>query len=296
MKILNFGSLNLDMVYTVPHFAAPGETLSALRLETLCGGKGLNQSIAMARAGAQVWHAGCVGAADGGMLVDELERAGVNTSLVRRLDCPSGHAIIQVDQSGQNSILLFGGANRAITPEQVEQTLAQFAPGDLLVLQNEISSLPYLLAAAQERGLDVALNPSPMTDDLLELPLEAVRYFFVNEIEASQLCGGETDESRCLELLLERYPGSRVILTLGARGCVYQDAHRRLTAPARPVQAVDTTAAGDTFSGYFLACAASGAPVEQALDIATRAAAIAVCRRGAAPSIPAMEEILGCGA
>lgn len=291
MKILNFGSLNLDHVYTVPHFAAPGETLAAQRFETLCGGKGLNQSIAMARAGGQVWHAGCVGASDGGILVGELERSGVDTSLIRRLDCPTGHAVIQVDQTGQNSILLFGGANQAVTPEQIDHTLDHFSPGDLLVLQNEISSIPYLIDAACKQGLTIALNPSPMTDDLLSLPLEKVSFFFVNEIEARQLCGGEQDEERCLELLPRQYPNSRIIMTLGSRGCVYRDARQRLTQPAYPVHVVDTTAAGDTFSGFFLAQTASGVPAKQALDIASRAAAIAVSRKGAAPSIPTIEEV-----
>lgn len=291
MKILNFGSLNLDRVYTVPHFVQPGETLSASEMETFCGGKGLNQSIAMARAGGQVWHAGCVGAADGQMLVDELERSGVDTSLIRRLDCPTGHAVIQVDRSGQNSILLYGGANQEVTPEQVDRTLEQFSAGDLLVLQNEISSLPALLEEAGRRGMSIALNPSPMTAGLLELPLEKVTFFFVNEVEASQLCGGEADETRCLDLLLERYPNSRVVLTLGARGCIYQDARQRLEQPACPVRAVDTTAAGDTFSGFFLARIAAGESVRDALQIATHAAAIVVSRKGAAPSIPLLEEV-----
>lgn len=290
MKILNFGSLNLDKVYTVPHFVAPGETLSAARLETFCGGKGLNQSIALARAGAEVWHAGCVGKADGGMLTDALAAAGVDVSLVRRLDCPTGHAVIQVDAAGQNSILLFGGANQAVTPEQVDAALDRFAPGDILVLQNETNCLRELLEGAGARGMTVALNPSPMTPDLLELPLDKVGWFFVNEVEAAQICGGETEE-KCLDLMLERWPGSRVVLTLGSRGCVYADASRRVARPACRVKAVDTTAAGDTFSGFFLARIAAGDAVEDALDTATRAAAIAVGRKGASGSIPTLDEV-----
>jgi len=209
-----------------------------------------------------------VGAADGEMLVEELDRVGVNTSLIRRLDCPTGHAVIQIDQ-----------------------TLEHFSPGDLLVLQNEISSLAYLLEAACKRGMRVTLNPSPMTDDLLALPLEKVRFFFVNEIEASQICGGWKNPMRCLDLILQRCPDSGIILTLGSQGCIYQDAHQRLKQPACPVEVVDTTAAGDTFSGFFLAQIVSGAPVRKALEIASKAVAIAVSRKGAASSIPSMEDV-----
>ncbi len=293
MKILNFGSLNLDKVYTVPHFLRPGETLAAEKVETFCGGKGLNQSLALAKAGGQVFHAGSVGAADGGMLLDCLRDGGVDISLIRRLeDCATGHAIIQVDPAGENCILLFGGANQAITREQIDWTLAKFASGDLLVLQNEISELGYLISAAAERGLDIVLNPSPMTRALLELPLEKVSWFLLNEGEAADLCGGETDEEKCLDELLRRYPDSRVVLTLGPRGSIYRDKARTVRQRAYPVQVVDTTAAGDTFTGFFLAGIAGGETVEAAMDQAARASAIAIGRQGAAPSIPERAEVL----
>ena len=293
MKILNFGSLNLDKVYTVPHFLRPGETLAAEKVETFCGGKGLNQSVALARAGGTVFHAGCVGASDGGMLLDCLRENGVDVSLVRRLEeCSTGHAIIQVDTSGENCILLFGGANQAITRQQIDETLALFAPGDLLVLQNEISELGYLIAAAADKGMVIALNPSPMTVALTDLPLEKVTWFLLNEGEASDLCGGETSADKCLDALLSRYPGSRIVLTLGTKGSIYRDRERTVRQRAYPVQVVDTTAAGDTFTGFFLSGIAAGEPVEQAMEEAARAASIAIGRQGASPSVPTRAEML----
>lgn len=293
MRILNFGSLNLDKVYTVSHFVRPGETLSAEKVETFCGGKGLNQSIALARAGAEVCHAGCVGAADGGMLLEQLQEDGVDISLIRRLpDAPTGHAVIQVDASGENCILLFGGANQAVTREQIDDALSRFAPGDLLLLQNEISGLEYLISAAAARGMVIALNPSPMTRELQKLPLEKVTYFILNEGEAADLCGGETKEEACLDAMLRRWPDSRIVLTLGARGSIYRDKESAVRQKSYPVQVTDTTAAGDTFTGFFLAGIAAGRPVSQTMDEAARAAAVAIRRKGAAPSIPRRDEVV----
>lgn len=292
MKILSFGSLNLDQVYQVPHFLRPGETLAATEKHTFCGGKGLNQSIAMARAGATVFHAGAVGAQDGGVLLDALKQSGVDCTHIRLLDHPTGHAIIQVNSSGQNCILLFGGANQCITQQQVDETLAFFAPGDILVLQNEISCLPYLMRAAGENGMTIVFNPSPMTPELLELPLEYVSYFLLNEVEAKDLCGQTVREEDYPQLIRAKFPQSRIVLTLGGRGCIYQDETQTIAVPAKKVTSVDTTAAGDTFTGFFIAGIAAHTPVAQALEEATRAAAIAVTRTGASPSIPTREEML----
>lgn len=292
MKILSFGSLNLDKVYSVDHFVRAGETLSSAKLESFCGGKGLNQSVALSRAGGTVYHAGCVGAADGGMLLDMLKSSGVDIHLVRQLDCPSGHAIIQVNGDGQNCILLYGGANQQVSPAQIDETLAQFEAGDILVLQNEISSLSYLMEAAGKKGMVIVLNPSPMTADILKLPLEYVRYFMLNEVEARDLCGLDIPEEAYPDALLTRFPDSKIVLTLGEKGCIYRDARQRIVCPACRVQVVDTTAAGDTFTGFFVAAIAAGADEKTALEQATKAAAISVSRKGAAPSIPSREEML----
>ena len=292
MKILSFGSLNLDKVYSVDHFVRAGETMSSAKLEEFCGGKGLNQSVAIARAGGEVYHAGCVGAADGGMLLDMLSSSGVDISLVQQLSCPSGHAIIQVNGDGQNCILLYGGANQQVTETQIDDTLARFDAGDILVLQNEISNLSYLIEAAGKKGMTIVLNPSPMTDSILSMPLQYVSYFLLNEVEARDLCGEEAADDVYPEKLLARFPGSRIVLTLGDRGCIYRDVAQQVSYPACRVQAVDTTAAGDTFTGFFVAAIAAGLEVETALEQATKAAAISVGRKGAAPSIPTREEML----
>lgn len=292
MKILSFGSLNIDKVYRVAHFIRPAETMAANSLEEFCGGKGLNQSIALAKAGAEVWHAGCIGELDGAALVEALEQSGVNTSLVRKVVAPTGHAIIQVNDEGQNCILLFGGANQQISKEQVDDVLTHFAAGDMIVLQNEISQLDYIMERAAEKGMTIVFNPSPMTSALLELPLEYVSYFLLNEVEAKDLCGEEIAEKEYPSKLLELYPSSRIVMTLGSRGCIYQDQAVRIEQPAYAVAAVDTTAAGDTFTGYFVAAIAAGTAVHQALEEASKAAAIAVSRFGAASSIPTQEEVV----
>lgn len=165
--------MNLDYVYRVPHFVAPGETLAASSQAVNPGGKGLNQSIALARAGAAVWHAGCIG--EGGQPLAELLRQnGVDVSLVRQADCVQGNAVVQVNDAGENCILLYGGSNRAVTPAQVEETLARFAPGDILVLQNEISCLDLLVERAAGMGLRIVLNPSPFEEPLLRLDYSAI--------------------------------------------------------------------------------------------------------------------------
>lgn len=197
MKVLNFGSLNIDMVYAVDHFVRAGETLSSDRLVRFCGGKGLNQSVALARAGATVLHAGCIGR-DGGMLLDLLAASGADTRFVRQLDEASGHAIIQVDKKGQNCILLYGGANLQITEAFADpQVLAACDRGDVLLLQNEINLLPYIVEKAYGRGMEIALNPSPINDQLGKLPLEKIRYFILNEIEGRELTGEEARRISC---------------------------------------------------------------------------------------------------
>lgn len=297
MNVLCFGSLNIDYVYAVPHFVQRGETLSADTLQTFTGGKGLNQSIALARAGAEVWHAGAIGA-DGAFLADALQEAGVHTEYIETLpEMHTGHAIIQKSVDGDNCILLYGGANQAVTPEQIDRTLAQFSVGDLLVAQNEISALSHLLQRAKARGLRVALNPSPMDENLPTL-LPLADYLLLNEIEASQLlrCDADSDPERMLAQLHERYPDAMIVLTLGAQGALCTDGEAILRQSAIPLKAVDTTAAGDTFTGFFLARLLEGQSAAQAMRFAAAAAAIAVTQPGAAPSIPTRKKVLSSGA
>ena len=304
-KILSFGSLNIDYVYSVDHFVQKGETLASSALEIFSGGKGLNQSVALGRAGAEVFHAGAVGP-DGQFLVDLLQEAGVDTHLVKRLESVrTGNAIIQRDPEGNNCILLYGGANQAITREQVKESLEGFGAGDYIVLQNEINQMPFLMEQAHAKEMHIVLNPSPMNGRIFEMPLGCVDYLILNEVEAAQILEADTpalgDEKAALgdektgeamaELLKKKFPRSRIVLTLGENGSVYCGEETRIRQPAYAVRAVDTTAAGDTFTGYFIAGISRGMSAEEALDTASRAAAIAVTKPGAAPSIPAWEQV-----
>lgn len=288
-KILNYGSLNLDYVYQMPHFVQPGETLQSTARQVNCGGKGLNQSIAAAKAGAEVWHAGKIGA-EGGILTEALRSAGVNTEFVRLSSEPTGHAIIQVDEHGQNCIILFGGSNRTISKQEVDETLSHFGEGDFLVLQNEINELAYIIDRAFARGMKIVFNPSPMEENLLSLSMEKIYLLIFNEVEGEALSGC-SDETEILDALRARWKDCRLLLTLGSRGSIYDDGSGRIFQSAFRVKAVDTTAAGDTFTGYFVAALAEGIPAGEALLTATKASAIAVTRPGAAPSIPTQEEV-----
>ena len=291
MKVLNFGSLNLDYTYQVESILIPGETQASKGRQIFCGGKGLNQSIALARAGVPVYHAGMIGD-EGGVLLDACRENGVNTDFIRKIDGPSGHTIIQVDRNGQNCILLYGGGNRSITREFVDQVLDSFEEGDMILLQNEINELDYIIDRAYEKGMMIVLNPSPYDSALDSCDLSKVSLFLVNEIEGYQITG-EKEPDRILERIREIYPGARVVLTLGGDGSVYQDETGAVYRQGiYKVKAVDTTAAGDTFTGYFLSSLIGGMPVAEGLDMAAKASAIAVSRPGATASIPLRDEVL----
>jgi len=290
MKVLNFGSLNLDYVYSVDHMVKPGETLASFGMNTFCGGKGLNQSIALARAGVPVFHAGMVGE-EGELLLNACEGSGIKTDYIRTIPGQSGHTIIQVDKEGQNCILLYGGANRSITREYVDEVLGNFEKRDILLLQNEVNLLDYIIDQAYERGMMIILNPSPYDSVLDGCDFSKISMFLLNEVEGEQITG-ENDAENMLEKLQAMYPKARVVLTLGGEGSVYQYKEERYRQGIYKVKAVDTTAAGDTFTGYFISSVIDGVPVPEGLALAAKAAAIAVSRQGAAASIPSREEVI----
>lgn len=290
MRILNFGSLNIDYVYGVTHFVRPGETISSTSFETFCGGKGLNQSIALARCGAETYHAGAVGAEDGAALLELLRSCDVHTQFIKQVASPSGHAIIQVDEAGQNCILLFSGANQSINPAFVDEVLEQFGKGDFLLLQNEISNTGYIITQAHHRGLKIVLNPSPMNEKIIQLPLEYVDYFVLNELEAADLCRQAVADGLA-DALAEKYPHAHIVLTLGKQGVEYRYQGLRLCHGVYTVPVVDTTAAGDTFTGYFIGALSMGRCVAEALRLASIASSLSVSRQGAGQSIPWMEDV-----
>ena len=290
MAIYNFGSLNIDHIYRLPHIVTPGETLAASTLSFAAGGKGLNQSVALAQSGAETYHAGCIGS-DGVWLKTLLEEKGVRTSHVRQVDTVTGHAIIQVTDEGENSIVIFGGANQALTETQADALLAQLTPDDLVLLQNETSCVSYIARRCKELGIPLAFNPSPISEQLLEeFPFDAVRYLLVNQTEAKAIAGTDLPE-KAAQILLAKYPDLHLVMTLGSRGVYYRDRAETFTQPGFPVHAVDTTGAGDTFAGFFLGLISQGFPCPEALRYACAAAAIAVTRPGAAPSIPCLAEV-----
>lgn len=291
-KILNYGSLNLDYVYNVPHFVSAGETLSSYNMEVVCGGKGLNQSIALSRAGAKVFHAGKIGF-NGGILKEMLEDNNVDTTYLLTDEKENGHAIIQVDKSGQNCILLFSGSNGKVEKNEIDSCLENFEKGDVIVLQNEISKVPYIIEKAYEKGLFIVLNPSPITDDIISYPLDKVSLLILNEVEGEALTG-EKDPENIINALMNKYANVKVLLSLGTRGSLYADGNIKIRKGIFKTKAVDTTAAGDTMLGYFVALLKNGFEPEKALVYATKASALAVSKKGAAPSIPTINEVEQC--
>lgn len=293
MRVLNFGSLNIDYVYPVDHIIIPGETEPTGEVTANCGGKGLNQSIALARAGVEVCHAGLIGE-EGQLLADKLVENGVDTSHVRRIPGRSGHTIIQVDKNGQNSILLFGGANRRLTYDIIDETLSDFGEGDILLLQNEVNLLDVIIDKAFEARMKIILNPSPYDTAIQKCDLSKVSVFILNEIEGEQMTG-KKEPGEILDAIKSEYPCAKTVLTLGSSGAVYQDGESRYSCGICRVKPVDTTAAGDTFTGYFISAMIDTLSPEDGLRLASKASAIAVTRNGAADSIPKKEEVTGSG-
>ena len=290
MKIYNLGSLNIDYVYTVDHFVSAGETLPSEKMLVFPGGKGLNQSVALAKAGAKVLHGALVGD-KGELLLQALSDAGVDTGRIEKRSGSCGHAIIQVDKNGQNCILLFAGTNRCIDKTYIEKFLLDAQKDDLILLQNEISGLNIAFEIAHQKQMQIAFNPSPFHADIQKLPLSYVKWWFCNEIEGAALFGSD-DLEEIASNFVKQFPNSNLILTLGKEGSRFINADTCIKQPVYAVEAVDTTAAGDTFTGYFLAALTRGKSVAFSMDIAARASAIAVSRQGASASIPWLDEVL----
>lgn len=290
MKILNFGSLNIDHVYKVENFVEEGATISAYQYNQFCGGKGLNQSIAISRAGAKVYHAGAVGK-DGGGLIDYLKKCKVDVKCVSVLDQVTGHAVIQVDKCGGNGIIVYGGANQFVMKDQIDNVLNQFSAGDFITIQNEISNVSLVIQKAHRKGMVVFFNPSPISDGIDEVQFDCVDYLFINKTEGTAL-SGEKDIRQMVPKLLARYPSCAIVLTLGSKGVIYADHSCVYSHGIYDVPIVDTTAAGDTFCGFFIATLSCGGSIQEALELASKASSICISRPGAAPSIPTIEEVM----
>ena len=290
MKVLNIGSMNLDYVYYVDHIIQPGETQATTGMKIFLGGKGMNQSMALAKAGVEVYHGGMIGG-DGHVFLDACAEYGVHSDYIKPVEGKTGHTIIQVDKDAQNSILLFGGANMMLTKEYIDSVLSNFSAEDILLLQNEVNMLPYMIEKAYEKGMQIALNPSPFNEKVTECDLTKVSIFLLNEIEGGQITG-LTEPEEILKKMQSMYPNAKIVLTLGKNGAIYAENGKTYYQPIFKVQAVDTTAAGDTFTGYFLAGLVDGMEIPDILKMSAKASSIAVTRAGAVPSIPYRKEVL----
>ena len=290
MAFLVMGSLNYDDNYFLDHIVMPGETIASRTMESACGGKGFNQAVALAKAGAEVYLAGLVGEADGERICQEARENGIKDTFLRKKEGYTGKAIIQIDQTGQNSIVLFGGANRQWTLEYVDKVLEHFQAEDILILQNEINVTAEIITKAWEKGMKIVLNPSPFEEKILNWPLEKVSLFLLNEVEGGQMTG-EKEPEKILKRLQAKYPNADFVLTYGEKGAWYVGNGETAYCPAKKVKVIDTTAAGDTFTGYFLSARGRGYGVEESLKKATAAAGEAVTRKGAAVSIPCWKEL-----
>ncbi len=289
-KLINLGSLCVDNVYSVDTIATVGETVASRNHAVFPGGKGLNQSLAASKAGAEVHHIGCVGE-DGNWLKEILAEAGVNVGNVRRIETRSGHAVIQVDSAGQNSIVISGGANRSIQVLDRDAAFALIKPGDWLLLQNEINDIEDVLQEAGDRDVNVAFNVAPVDGREQNYCLDAVRLLIVNEVEAAALAR-ESVPDAALDALCGRYPTAHIVLTLGRDGLLHGIGDHREKLAAYRVEAVDETAAGDAFVGYLMAGLLSGEGYAKALILGSAAGALAVTQEGAASSIPKYSDVL----
>lgn len=288
-KILNFGSLNIDKIYGLDHIVKEGETISASSYDEGMGGKGLNQSIALKRAGADPIHAGFVGEDDGDILLDYMAENEIDF-LIKKVSGKSGHAIIQVDKNAKNSIIVEAGANKNIDKSYIDQVLAEFDEGDYLLLQNEISNLQYIVDMASKKKIKIFLNPSPVDETIKTIDFNKIDSLILNETEAYELSGCENSDE-IIDYFRKNYKDLNLLLTLGKDGGIYSSKDTEIKFSSFKTHDIDTTGAGDTFLGYFLASISKGADLEKSLNIASLAAGLACSKSGAANSIPSLKEV-----
>ena len=284
MAIWNLGSVNIDNVYRLDHLPRPGETLAAKGFSVGLGGKGANQTMAAARAGALVRHLGAMGSGDDWVL-DSLRDAGACPEAIRRLTGETtGHAIILLDSEAENSIVIHPGANRALDPAQIGSDLAEIGPRDTLLIQNETNCQVEAARIAREAGARVIYSAAPFDIGAVRAVLDHVSILAMNEGEARQL----------FDAIPGDLPVEGLLITRGGDGAEYRDLRSGEVTrqPSFSVVPVDTTGAGDTFAGYFAAALDRGDSVAQAMQLASAAAALKVTRPGAGDAIPSLEEVL----
>lgn len=290
MKILNIGSLNLDYFYTVDHITQVGETQNSQNVDIFAGGKGLNQSISLANTGLDVYHAGFIGKG-GDILLDACKKSNINTKYLKSTDVNAGTAVIQVDSKGNNCIVLFGGSNQVLTKEFIDETLNDFSQDDFLILQNEVNMIDYIIEKAYEKQIKIVFNPSPFDDKILKCDLKKVWLFLINEVEGEQI-SGKSEPLEILKFMSENYENSQVVLTLGGNGSYYSCKNQIVKQEVIKTDVVDTTAAGDTFTGYFIYALTNNYSMQNSLKLASTASSITITRKGASATIPKIDEVL----
>ncbi len=285
MTIYNLGSINIDHLYTVAHLPQPGETLVANDFSIGLGGKGANQSIAAARAGSRVVHIGAIGS-DGCWAKDQICEYGVDVSFIKTVKTATGHAIINLDQNGENAIVIFPGANNQQDISQISTALKTAQPDDILLLQNETTLQPVAADIALKRGMKVIYSAAPFSVDAVKKMLPVTSILMMNLLESEQLCAGLGTE-------LHNLPVENIIVTKGANGADWHFVKNGEIShqPAFCVPVADTTAAGDTFAGYFAAGLDQGMDIKGAMQLGASAAALKVMRTGTGNAIPARAEV-----
>lgn len=290
MKVINFGSLNFDHVYQVKNFPLPGETINSTNYETYLGGKGLNQSIALQKSGVQTYHAGLIGQ-DGDKLIEFLNSVGVNTHHIKKSNATTGHALIQVNSEGENCIILYQGANIAIQKSDIDIVFEDCNKGDVLLLQNEINNINYILKKAIDKEMNIVFNPAPYSDSIKKLPIQNITYMILNESEAKGLSGQKDIES-IIANLKAQFQNTKFVITLGKDGCYFFSYDKKIYQKSYNVTVVDTTSAGDTFIGFFIGSLVQMHSVEESLKIASKASALAITKKGSSNTIPNIDEVM----
>jgi len=284
MKILNFGSINKDFFYSVNDFVKPGETISSIKYNVKIGGKGLNQSVGISKAGQKIYHAGIINK-DDTFILDRLKKWNINCENIVLGVNPTGHAIIQVDKNGENSIIIHGGANHDFDIKFIKSVLSKFDSGDILVLQNEINNIKEIIDGAHHKKMKIVFNPAPFNNEILSYDLNKISTLILNQTEGEAL-SKEKKPVNILRVLKSKFNNTEIILTLGEKGSLYSFKDELLKIKAHKVDTVDTTGAGDTFIGYYVAGIASKMNKKDNLKRASKAAAIATTKLGGARSIP----------
>jgi len=289
MKVLCVGSLNIDHVYNVDHIVSKGETILASKVEKYPGGKGLNQAISLSKIIDNVYMYGYVGE-DSQLLFKQLKESNIDTRYITMTNHPTGHAIIQVDRLGENSIVVSAGANKQFSTSRNKEVISRFDKGDFLVIQNEINGIAEIISLGKKQGMKIILNPSPFNSSITKELMLNVDYLILNKKEAIQLSSPEKP-LECIALILRDFPNINIVLTLGENGAYFANKKTRVFQESFKVTVKDTTCAGDTFLGYFIGSLINGETLKTAMINAAKASSICIQQSGASSSIPSFCEV-----